>query len=239
MAGRFLVIPRRLVLVGALGVALGAAVFIWRALAVASSLMAPVAVEPSYVLIDPGHGGIDGGAATAGVLEKDITLAVALRLRAELISRQVPVALTRELDADLGGAASPGRHRRDLAERLRQATQPGVRFLVSLHANSAQRPSQSGILILFPKGSAASQWLAQQFQSGLAGLETRVQPPIPRTNLLLLRQSPVPAVMIEMGFLTNQADRIRLQSAAYQAQLAAAMAVVIQEAYVNVDSDGS
>jgi N-acetylmuramoyl-L-alanine amidase len=90
------------------------------------------AVEP--VVVDAGHGGVDLGArGVNGVLEKDLTLAVARRVAAELRARHVPVVETRAKDVFI-----------PLHERTAIANQAHARLYVSIHANSAPEPEVSG-----------------------------------------------------------------------------------------------
>jgi N-acetylmuramoyl-L-alanine amidase len=86
------------------------------------------------IVIDPGHGGPDHGAKGAGgVLEKDLTLAVARRLAAELRARKLPVLLTRDSDVFI-----------PLAERTAIANRAQARFFVSIHGNSAPETEIAG-----------------------------------------------------------------------------------------------
>jgi N-acetylmuramoyl-L-alanine amidase len=92
----------------------------------------PAAVHP--IVVDPGHGGADFGAKGAGgVLEKDLTLAVARRLAAELRARKLPVLLTRNTDVFI-----------PLAERTAIANRAEARFFVSIHGNSAPEGEIAG-----------------------------------------------------------------------------------------------
>lgn len=183
------------------------------------------------VMIDPGHGGVDGGARWQDILEKDIVLDVALRLRDNLAQAGIPAQLTREQDQDLGGPLSPGRHRRDLQERLRRTRACSARLLISLHVNVSRNPAERGMLLLYPRGDARARQLAEALAAGLAPLHARREPPIPRSNLFLLRNCPVPAVIVEMGFITNSEDRALLTAPQYRAKVAAALAGVLRRAY--------
>lgn len=184
------------------------------------------------VMIDPGHGGVDGGTSHGELLEKQITLDVALRAEQYLEAAGVPVELTRRADVDLGGGFSkrPGRHRRDLAERVRRTRECGAAFLVSLHVN-AGAPHEEGMMFLYQRGNAAGAELAEQLRLALQPLHPRREKPIGRTNLFLLRNCTVPAVIVEMGFITNAADRQRLSDPAHRDRIAAALAGAIRAHY--------
>lgn len=186
---------------------------------------AAVAAAPP-VMLDPGHGGVDGGTSHGDLLEKQITLDVALKTAAHLRAAGVPVQLTRAEDVDLGGGfdrSRPGRHRRDLSERVRRTRACGAAFLISLHVNAAG-PQEEGAMFFYQRGNAAARELAEHLRQALQPLHPRREQPIGRTNLFLLRNCAVPAVIVELGFVTNPADRQRLADPAHRERMAAALA---------------
>lgn len=224
MRTRVWVLPRRLLrwtAGGAAALALGAALAWWRVQAQA----------PPPVMIDPGHGGVDGGASAEGLLEKTVTLDLALRLRRHLEAMGVPVRLTREGDEDLGGPLTRGRHRRDLAERVRRTHECGAALLVSLHANASRDPSERGFLILYQEDAPASQELAERLDRALAPLVRRREPPVGRTDLYVLRNCRPPAALLELGFLSNAADRALFRDEQHMERVAMALAFSIYEFY--------
>lgn len=224
MRTRVWVLPRRL-LRGTAGAAavlvLGTALAWWRVQAQA----------PPPVMIDPGHGGVDGGASADGLLEKAVTLDLALRLRRYLEAMGVPVRLTREGDEDLGGPLTRGRHRRDLAERVRRTHECGAAVLVSLHANSSRDPSERGFLVFYQKDAPASRELAERLDRALAPLARRREPPIARTDLYILRNCRPPAALLELGFLSDAADRALFRNEEHMERVAMALAFSIYEFY--------
>lgn len=193
----------------------------------ASGAPAP-ATGPGPVVIDPGHGGIDGGAGRGDLLEKHITLDVALRLQRHLQQRGVTVVLTRETDTDLGGSAAVrGRHRRDLAARVGIVRRHRAAALVSLHVNAAADSRRRGPLIFFKQHSPASRTLAELIDEQLAALYGYTAgAPLP-ARYFILREATVPAVLVEMGFASNPEDRRRLQDAAHREELAARVATAV------------
>ncbi len=207
------------------------------------------------VILDPGHGGPDPGALAArGVREKDINLAVALRVRKLLRARGVEVRMTRADDS------FPSlRARAELANRVPNS------IFVSLHANAAPDPSSHGVetFVLSDRISdgyrarrAASRYTVQT-QTGAPGYhgERRildrmcrdarresvdlahaihnhvvsatgdVDRGVRQENFHVLRENYfAPAVLVEMGFLTHAATRRRLVTSAYQDGIARAVA---------------
>lgn len=182
------------------------------------------------ILLDPGHGGIDGGANRAGVLEKEIVLDIALRVEQELLAQQIPVLLTRRADVDLGGENDSGRLRRDLNQRVRIANRCRAAFVLSIHVNSATNEAERGMMLFYqptPWGRDGAHLLAAQLQP----LHDRRERPIPRGDFALLRGPKAPAVLVELGFITNSADRQQLAEAGYRKRIAQELAVGLTAIY--------
>ncbi|HHW05991.1 MAG TPA: N-acetylmuramoyl-L-alanine amidase [Clostridia bacterium] len=176
----------------------------------------------AQVILDPGHGGVDPGALSGEVKEKDIVLDVVQRMSHYLEEQGYSVVLTRDADVDLGGELAPGRHRRDLQARVRVINQGQV--AVSVHCNTIEDSSQRGAVVFYQKGSEAGKQLA----AALLGELNKVQllndnRPLPRENLFLLRTSRIPTVIVELGFLSNQEDRQKLMEPGFRQQLAEAL----------------
>ena len=176
------------------------------------------------VMVDPGHGGIDGGTGRVGALEKDINLAIGLEVHRILTENGVDAALTRNSDVDLGGLGSGSRWRRDLEARIRKAQEHDAQLMVSIHANASRKTSEHGPLVFHLADSAEGRRLALHV---LQSLQTVAEPnanqPI-AARFYVLRQNTVPTVLVETGFLTNPEDRQQLLDPAYQRELAQAIA---------------
>src|SRR3954463_11341678 len=99
------------------------------------------------ILVDPGHGGPDGGAGDSNALEKDIALEVSLKLREYLQEQGALVIMTREEDIDLADKDTRGYSRRkveDLKKRLKMINDPNNDFFVSIHLNAIPSSRWSG-----------------------------------------------------------------------------------------------
>lgn len=177
------------------------------------------------VLLDPGHGGIDGGANREGILEKEIVLDIALRTAKHLERNRIPVLLTRTEDVDLGGRHDGGRLRRDLNHRIRMANQCQAVFVLSIHVNSARNDSERGMM-LFYQPSPYGRDAAFLFDDILRRwpLHERRERPHPRGDFAILRWSKAPAILVELGFITHPEDRQRLVDPGYREQIAQALA---------------
>jgi N-acetylmuramoyl-L-alanine amidase len=174
------------------------------------------------VILDPGHGGVDPGALSGEVKEKDIVLDVVLRMSNYLEEHGYSVVLTRDEDVDLGGELSKGRHRRDLEARVNVINNGQV--AVSVHCNTIKDPNQKGAVVFYQKGSDAGKKLAASLLAELNKVQLlNDNRPLPRENLFLLRTSKIPTIIVELGFLSNQEDRTKLQEPAFRQQLAEAL----------------
>ncbi|WP_391563791.1 N-acetylmuramoyl-L-alanine amidase family protein [Paenibacillus cremeus] len=180
------------------------------------------------VLLDVGHGGIDSGTVYGDVLEKDINLAIAQKTYETLRKRGYCVLLNRSGDYALSSEnlwlRSRSRHVKDLAQRSHLANEVKPKMLLSLHINSARRSGKRGPLIIHQKNEQSKQ-LAIALQTALNPLYgTTEEPVMMGKKYYILRHTKVPAVIVEMGFLTNAQDRAMLQKQDMQWSIAAKIA---------------
>lgn len=171
------------------------------------------------VAVDPGHGGADGGVSHGGVLEKDVNLAVARKLQVQLEGLGCRVIMTREGDDDVLLD-----NRSSLNMRLFKAEQGEARIFLSIHANSFPDRSQFGAQTFYHPGSSEGRRLALLVQEELVRLQPENYREALAADYYVLRNSKMPAVLIEVGFLSNPGDRRKLVDPEHQARLAAAIA---------------
>ncbi|OWY67834.1 N-acetylmuramoyl-L-alanine amidase [cyanobacterium TDX16] len=166
----------------------------------------------TIVVIDPGHGGKDPGAVAGGVHEKDIILPISNRVAQILEQNGVHVVLTRDSDYFVGLQG-----RVDIAERV------NADLFVSIHANSLPtRPDISGLeTYYFDSGYNLAVTVHNAMLRNVPNLRDRR---VRKARFYVLRKSSMPAVLVETGFMTGQHDAPRLKTAAYQNQLAEAIA---------------
>ncbi|MCQ2432476.1 MAG: N-acetylmuramoyl-L-alanine amidase [Clostridia bacterium] len=193
------------------------------------------------VIIDPGHGGEDGGAVSAdGVAEKTLNLTVALHLADMLEAAGIPVLLTREGDAGLYDGAVPG-HRKmtDLKNRLSLAAEHPDAVLCSIHMNTYPAEQYRGTQIFYAPKTGGSEALAAGLRDAV---RTSLQPDNKReikpagSSIFLLDRAPGTAVLIECGFLSNPAEAARLSDPGYQEKLAAVFCSAILAYLLNPSS---
>ncbi|WP_245585873.1 N-acetylmuramoyl-L-alanine amidase family protein [Paenibacillus pinihumi] len=186
----------------------------------------------AQVLIDVGHGGIDGGTSYKEVLEKDINLAVAKQLYLQLNSQGILTAMNRTGDYALSddnrwhGVRS--RHLRDLSQRLQLSREINLQVMVSLHVNWARSSSKQGPLVLHQE-DGGSALLASLIQEALNDQQHSDRLPQPGKPFYLLRRVEIPAVIIEMGFISNPQDRAMLTSTKGQTEVARAIATGLRK----------
>jgi N-acetylmuramoyl-L-alanine amidase len=193
----------------------------------------PLALPGADIVIDVGHGGIDSGTKFGELLEKHVNLDIALKVYEQLTRSGVRVAINRTTDYALSDdndwLGSRSRHLRDLSQRklLAEALRP--KLVVSLHTNWAKRPSKTGPTVLFqmnPQSHAAAH-LIQRRLNDLYGKNGEI--PYLGKPFYLLNHSPCPAVIVEMGFISNPGDRTILTTPAKQQKMAEAIASAILE----------
>jgi N-acetylmuramoyl-L-alanine amidase len=184
----------------------------------------PPVLSGQIIVIDPGHGGLDGGAVgITGFVEKDMTLDIGLRLKRLFNRHGVYVVMTREGDYDLveGNISGPSsRKRRDLNQRVQIINKSGAVLFLSIHGNSFPESIWSGAQTFYTPGNEESRKLAEHIQGQLVadlGPNKRKAKP---AEFYLLENSKVPGVLVEVGFLSNPREESLLKDQAYREKVA-------------------
>lgn len=168
--------------------------------------------------LDPGHGGNDPGAVGSnGLKEKDVTLAVAKDLAARLQASGFSVVLTRDGDYDV-----------DLSPRADILNAANVDLVVSLHCNSASNPSANYISTWIWKRGGRAEVAAKHIQQALVNMLGWPDGGIREANFYILRETVAPAVLVEMGFISNPAQAYALADAQTQKTLSLAILLGIR-----------
>lgn len=182
------------------------------------------------VVIDAGHGGVDGGAvARDGTVESGINLAVALRLRELFRFCGVEPLMTREADISIHSEdavtirqqkVSDLKNRAALVNAQREAT------LISIHQNSLpEAPSVRGAQVFYNAVAGAAELAAStqaQLNAAVNGGRGKAAKPIP-SSIYLMQQVSVPAILVECGFLSNGEETALLNTPSHQTRLALAI----------------
>ncbi|PLR77932.1 N-acetylmuramoyl-L-alanine amidase CwlD [Bacillus sp. V3-13] len=189
------------------------------------------------ILLDPGHGGPDGGAGTMQVLEKDIALKVSLKLREYLQEQGALVIMTRETDKDLADKGTRGYSRRkaeDLKKRLKMINESEADFYASIHLNAIPSSRWSGAQTFYsPKikeNKKAAKFIQDELRRNLENTDRKAKA---ISNVYILKHAKKPGVLVEIGFLSNPGERAKLQKDAYQEKVAASIYEGILRYYTN------
>ena len=190
--------------------------------------------EKGFILLDPGHGGADGGAVgDDGTQEKDINLAVALPLRDMLSLFGYEVRMTRDSDISIHSpeyTTIKEQKISDLKNRLVMYEQAAL--VVGIHQNKFEVPRYFGTQVFYSVNNPSSELLADSIRENVISL---LQPQNTRElkkgdkNIYLLHKTSVPAVLVECGFLSNPEERDKLKTEAYQHQMAYAILAGIMQ----------
>lgn len=175
------------------------------------------------IVIDAGHGGIDGGVVgrTTGIKESDLNLSVARYLQTEFEDAGFLVVQTRPTEAGLYGAATDGYKKRDMRRRAEIIADSAPAAVVSVHQNFFSLSSRRGAQVFFREDSASSHTLACAIQTALNSMPECVRTSEAlRGDYYVLNCSDYPSVIVECGFLSNAEDEALLVSAEYQRRLA-------------------
>ncbi|MBA3741681.1 N-acetylmuramoyl-L-alanine amidase [Sporichthya sp.] len=190
------------------------------------------------VVIDPGHGGLDHGNVANGLTEASIVEDLASRLEGRLIATGVQAHLTRSIS---------GRHARqavrDDEARATLANEFRADLFVSLHVDSHPSPQANGVATYF----FGTDRFGQSSAMGQRFAELVLREIAARTDLLncgthgktwdLLRRTKMPAVRLDLGYLTNPSDAARLADPAFRDVVAEAILVAVQRLYLPPDDD--
>jgi N-acetylmuramoyl-L-alanine amidase len=196
---------------------------------------APASEHTWQVVIDVGHGGIDSGKVSSdGILEKDVNLVIAKKLKSVLEQEDVQVTLTRDDDVGLYQDSDSNKKVADLQNRCALIEQINPDCTVSIHQNSYSSPSVSGAQVFYFAQSTQGEALAKQIQ---ASLVSRLDPDNHRQakandSYYMLKRTASPTVIVECGFLSNPNEAALLVSDDYQNRLVWAIHMGVME-YLN------
>ncbi|CCB95325.1 hypothetical protein SALIVA_1009 [Streptococcus salivarius JIM8777] len=190
------------------------------------------------VYLDAGHGGYDPGASYFGISEKSLTLAIQSRVKAKLEAEGYQVVTTRTSDTYV-----------DLTDRSRAANASESDIFVSIHINASGSSVAQGIETYYyqpyaeypsrinatyhanPTRLSMSDTLANAIQSSLINATGAQNQGVKRQTFAVLRETTAPAVLLELGFLSNPQEAARLNTSAYQETLANAIVAGIKSYY--------
>lgn len=174
-------------------------------------------VAKKVIVIDAGHGGWDPGTVKESIQEKDINLNIAKKLQAYLEEGGATVLITRLDDAGLAATKSG-----DMRERKHIANTSQADIFISIHQNSLGSANVRGGQVFYFNQSDNSKKLSEYIQKHLKEFvdpENRFLPKA-NENYYVLKQTNMPAVLVECGFLSNPSERAKLVTEEYQERIA-------------------
>lgn len=184
------------------------------------------------ILIDPGHGGFDPGKVSPeGIKEKDINLAISLKLRDRLNDMGFCAYLTRESDISLNSADSGSKKTSDLRNRTNMASQLNADLYISIHQNSYSAEYVHGAQVFYYSTSSTGKSLAERIQQHIIDEADPDNTRMAKGNAdyMVLKDSPCTSVIVECGFLSNNNECQKLCDDEYQLKIANAIANAINE----------
>lgn len=188
-------------------------------------------VDDKYVIVvDAGHGGFDPGkVGVNGELEKDINLAIAIKLKEYLEYSGAHVIMTREDDNGLYDESNSNKKRQDMNKRKEIINKSGGDVLVSIHQNSFPQEKYKGAQVFYYASSDSGKVLAQCIQEEIKALvDNDNNRQIKDSNsYFMLKQTNIPGVIVECGFLSNYEEAELLNTDIYQDKVAWAIYIGI------------
>lgn len=181
------------------------------------------------MIIDPGHGGEDGGAvAPDGTQEADVNLAISRRLNAAARLCGVRTLMTRSsehINYPTEADSIAARKTADQKQRVERINQTENDVLISIHQNWYPTSAPHGAQVLYTKTTGSQEFGTMLHEQLIQTLDTenrRVASPV-SDEIYLMRNVRCPAVLVECGFLSNPEELSRLQDSNYQLKLSLVM----------------
>ena len=164
------------------------------------------------IVIDPGHGGNDTGALRANVLEKDLTLSIALKVREYLREEGLTnIIMTRESDKTL-----------TLDDRVQIANTNDAAIFVSIHINASVKSEIKGIETHYYTDRGYT--LAKLMHKEIMGNVSAIDRGLFKSKFYVINHTEAPAILLELGFISNENERNELKSEERQKKSAQAIA---------------
>lgn len=190
-------------------------------------------------IIDPGHGGIDGGAVSCtGVFESKINLDISLRLNdlMQLLGYDTKMTRTTDVSIYISGNTIAAKKASDLKERVKIVNETENGILLSIHQNHFSDSYYKGGQMFYPK-TEGSEVLAKALQEAFVATvnpqSNRKAKPV--EGIYLMKHIQKTGVLIECGFLSNYEEEYLLRKAEYQKKICCVIASVCAE-YLNQNS---
>ena len=196
--------------------------------------------EGKVILIDPGHGGIDGGAQSKnGTIEKEINLQIALKLKQSLEEKGYKVCMTREADEGLyeQGKTIREKKREDLKNRAEKKKETNCDIFISIHQNMFPQSKCYGAQVWYEsneKSAILAKAVQVTLKEAIDNNNKRVEKPAGEAYLILRDKYEGESILVECGFLSNPEEEAKLKTDEYQQKLVDGISLGIDR-YFNGD----
>lgn len=191
-----------------------------------ASQQLPKAVKKVTVMVDAGHGGKDPGTSSGMVDEKDVVLVIAGMVESYLEEAGVTVEMSREEDIFI-----------DKYDRAAMANEANVDLFVSIHCNFLEeRTDISGVETYYMENAEDGLQLATMVHNQILSVTGANDMYVRPNDYVVIRETNMPAILVETGYLSNAEDVQRLSSQEYQSKMAYGIAAGILE-YINCESE--
>ena len=170
------------------------------------------------IVLDAGHGGVDGGVigVKSGVKESDLNLIMVKKIEKYLVGAGMSVVLTRSSDAGLYGVATKNLKRKDMEKRRDIINKAKPNLVVSIHMNQYSVSSRRGAQVFYKEGDDASKLLANSIQDSFNDMEEATRSCSALTgDYYILNCTEYPSIISECGFLSSPEDEAQLLTDEY------------------------
>ncbi len=194
------------------------------------------AAQQKKIVIDPGHGGIDSGCIVKNIYEKNINLDISMKVKSYLEQKGFKVVMTRNGDESLYKYCETGDtlEKRDLNARVNKINESNASIFVSIHVDSYHDNTINGSIVYFFNDKCLqSKALAKSIQKSLNSLtadgKKRMSHNSRAEDYYILRNTSIPGVLVETGFITNSRERSLLNTGEFRQKIAKSIAAGIEQ----------
>lgn len=170
------------------------------------------------IILDAGHGGVDAGATSGKIIEKDLNLILVKKLEKELVSRGATVYLTREDDKDLS-TTTINRKRSDLYNRSKYINDISPDMYISIHLNSVTNQTWKGLQVFYTTKNKENKLIAETITNHLKENMSNIREIKKDNTYYMYKYIKSPGVLIEAGFISNPNENYLLRKEEYQNKL--------------------
>lgn len=212
------------VLMGAVLCYLGAFALCFKALG--SEVAVGAELPVLKVVVDAGHGGIDGGVVgkKTGVKESDLNLSIAYKIKEKLTEAGFEAVMTRKTEAGLYDTTAKGFKKRDMQKRKSIVESASPTLVLSVHQNyypsSAERGGQVFYLPKHEQGKRLAECIQERLNALYKAQSVKARKAMAADYFML--RFPMPSIIVECGFLSSEKDEALLTQDVFQAKLASA-----------------